>query len=227
MAIILKYDSKLVYKLLALIHSEIALRWIPQNLTDEMSTLVHVRDWCRQAISHYLSNADVAGPQYVDQISIVEYDHTDRNAELPEWFCFPLISCHIYILITIRFTERALPYLEMMNIPEAQCDLWFMMTSWHETLSTLQAKILGHQRKGTVRVFSLLCEDKQAVEQRSNFWWFETPWRSYEASLSGRCVTFVQQDHWLLEIVKWNKRFGKSFHGRVRPFKYPWNRRPI
>ena len=32
-----------------------ALRWIPQDLTDDKSTLVQVMAWCRQAASHYLS----------------------------------------------------------------------------------------------------------------------------------------------------------------------------
>ena len=34
---------------------EIALRWMPQDLTDNKSTLVHVMAWCHQATSHYLS----------------------------------------------------------------------------------------------------------------------------------------------------------------------------
>ena len=34
---------------------EIALRWMPQALTDDKSTLVQVMAWCRQATSHYLS----------------------------------------------------------------------------------------------------------------------------------------------------------------------------
>ena len=34
---------------------EIALRWMPQYLTDDKSTLVKVMAWCRQATSHYLS----------------------------------------------------------------------------------------------------------------------------------------------------------------------------
>ena len=34
---------------------EIALRWIPLDLTDDKSTLVQVMAWCRQATSHYLS----------------------------------------------------------------------------------------------------------------------------------------------------------------------------
>ena len=34
---------------------EIALRWMPPDLTDDQSTLVQVMAWCRQAPSHYLS----------------------------------------------------------------------------------------------------------------------------------------------------------------------------
>ena len=32
-----------------------ALRWMPQDLTDDKSTLVQVMAWCHQATSHYLS----------------------------------------------------------------------------------------------------------------------------------------------------------------------------
>ena len=32
-----------------------ALQWMPQDLTDDKSTLVQVMAWCRQATSHYLS----------------------------------------------------------------------------------------------------------------------------------------------------------------------------
>ena len=35
--------------------SQLWIRWIPLNLTDEKSTLVQVMAWCRQATSHYLS----------------------------------------------------------------------------------------------------------------------------------------------------------------------------
>ena len=34
---------------------EIALRWMPQDLTDDKPTMVQVMAWCRQATSHYLS----------------------------------------------------------------------------------------------------------------------------------------------------------------------------
>ena len=36
-------------------HCEIAAGWMPQNLTDEKSTLVQVMAWCCQAASHYLN----------------------------------------------------------------------------------------------------------------------------------------------------------------------------
>ena len=37
------------------ISHEIALRWIPGDLSDDQSTLVQVMAWCRQATGHYLS----------------------------------------------------------------------------------------------------------------------------------------------------------------------------
>ena len=37
------------------ISCELALRWMPLDLTDDKSTLVQVMAWCRQATSHYLS----------------------------------------------------------------------------------------------------------------------------------------------------------------------------
>ena len=53
---------------------EIALRWMPQDLTDDKSTLVQVMVWCRQASSQYLSQCwprslspyGVTRPQWVN-----------------------------------------------------------------------------------------------------------------------------------------------------------------
>ena len=53
--------------------SEIALRWVPQYLTEDKSTLVQVMAWCRQATSHnlnqcwprFVSPNGVTGPQWV------------------------------------------------------------------------------------------------------------------------------------------------------------------
>ena len=53
---------------------EIALKWMPLDLTDDKSTLVQVMAWCRQATSHYLSQCwprslspyGVTRPQWVN-----------------------------------------------------------------------------------------------------------------------------------------------------------------
>ena len=53
-----------------------ALRWMPQDLTDDKSTLVQVMAWCRQATSHYLSQCwlsslspnGIARPQWVNTL---------------------------------------------------------------------------------------------------------------------------------------------------------------
>ena len=56
------------------ISSEIALTWMPLDLTDDKSKLVQVMAWCRQATSHYLSQCwprsmlpnGVTRPQWVN-----------------------------------------------------------------------------------------------------------------------------------------------------------------
>ena len=55
-----------------------ALRWMPQELTDDKSTLVQVMAWCHQATSHYLSQCwprsmspnGVTRPQWVKFIKV-------------------------------------------------------------------------------------------------------------------------------------------------------------
>ena len=56
-------------------HGEIALGWMPQNLTNEKSTLVEVMAFCHQAASHYLGQFwsrsmlpyDFTGPLWVSR----------------------------------------------------------------------------------------------------------------------------------------------------------------
>ena len=56
------------------ISCEIALKWMPLDLTDDKSTLVQVMAWCHQAPSHYLSQCwprslspyGVTRPQWVN-----------------------------------------------------------------------------------------------------------------------------------------------------------------
>ena len=74
-----EYDSKNVISNLVLLigifrstHDN-ALRWVPQDLTDDKSTLVQVMAWCRRATGHYMSQSwlsplspyGVARPQWV------------------------------------------------------------------------------------------------------------------------------------------------------------------
>ena len=52
--------NQVIFKLISVtdgwgISCKITLRWMPLDLTDDKSTLVQVRAWCRQATSHYLS----------------------------------------------------------------------------------------------------------------------------------------------------------------------------
>ena len=76
-----EFDSEyIIYNLVLLIgifrssHDDNALRWMPQDLTDDKSTLVQVMAWCHQATSHYLSQCwlssllpyGVARPQWVN-----------------------------------------------------------------------------------------------------------------------------------------------------------------
>ena len=74
---------------------EIALRWMPMDLTDK-SRLVQVMAWCRQATSHYLSQLlprsmspnGVTRPQWVNNQS-----HTFLYFKLP---MDSVISYHTY-----------------------------------------------------------------------------------------------------------------------------------
>ena len=58
---------------------EIALRWMPLDLTDDKSTSVQVMAWCRQATSHHLSQCwsrsmssnVITRPQWVNKLKQV------------------------------------------------------------------------------------------------------------------------------------------------------------
>ena len=58
---------------------EIALRWMPKDLTDDKSKLVQLMAWCRQNLSQCrprsLSPYDVTRPQWVNEY----YNHTGRS----------------------------------------------------------------------------------------------------------------------------------------------------
>ena len=64
-----------------------ALWWMPQDLTDDKSTLVQVIAWCRQATSHYLGQGwlsslspyGVARPQWVNEYHLYSAHYQTRN----------------------------------------------------------------------------------------------------------------------------------------------------
>ena len=66
---------------------ENVLRWMPQNLSDDKSTLVQVMAWCRQATSHYLNQFwprnlppyGVTRPQWVKTWTCGASGHTSRQ----------------------------------------------------------------------------------------------------------------------------------------------------
>ena len=77
---------------------EIALRWMPQDFTDDKSTLAQVLAWCRQATSHYLSQCwprsltpyGVTRPQWVNTL-IVDILSCQRHEPI-----FPRTSGAVY-----------------------------------------------------------------------------------------------------------------------------------
>ena len=68
---------------------EIALRWMPLDLTDDKSTLVQVMAWCRQATSHYLSQCwpRSMSPNGVTRPQWVNSSHTYLYWCLRNFFC--------------------------------------------------------------------------------------------------------------------------------------------
>ena len=75
---------------------EIALRWMPLDLTGDKSTLVQVMAWCPQATSHYLSQCwprsmspnGVTKPQWVNSWRKLLYfwQHYHFNQPLHPWW---------------------------------------------------------------------------------------------------------------------------------------------
>ena len=65
-------------------HSEIARKYMPQNLTNEKPTLVLLMAWCQEATSHYLSQFWVASmwPYGITWPQWVDMDIIGNNARL-------------------------------------------------------------------------------------------------------------------------------------------------
>ena len=84
---------------------DIALRWMPQDFTDDKSTLVQVMAWCRQAPSHHLSQCwlsslspyGVTRPQWVKWLFLNSLSSSDVIWH--RWSgssLFQLMVCHLF-----------------------------------------------------------------------------------------------------------------------------------
>ena len=125
----------------------IALRWMPQDLTDDKSTLVQVVVWCRQATSHYLSQCwprsmlpnGVTRPQWVKVLSMglaaqgwpwIWVNINSGNDLLPDstkpW-PEPMLTKHQQSLVDcVQFYRKWLKDTELVLVWKL---LWFTVTS--------------------------------------------------------------------------------------------------
>ena len=125
-------------------HWEIAFRWLPQNLTNESSTLAQVIAWCRQATSHYMSQSwpickllyDVSRPHWVKLLGIHIRFIKDKK----------LFECKLYI------AECMYQY---MSVHFKSCWTYILRCCWISSLSD-ELKSLFHICKPY-----WLCEDME------------------------------------------------------------------
>ena len=87
------------------------LRWMPQDLTVDKSTLVQVMAWCRQATSHYLNQCwprspTPYGPQWVNdlQLSAMAWDafHKQNFIRSQVFTCPAMVCSKLWPLWIIR-----------------------------------------------------------------------------------------------------------------------------
>ena len=96
-----------------------ALRWIPQDLTDDKSTLVQVMAWCHQATSHYLNQCwlsplspySVARPQWLNSSPL------DKMAAILADDIFKCIFLNENDKIQIRMSLKLVPWSPIDNKP--------------------------------------------------------------------------------------------------------------
>ena len=99
-----------------------ALRWMPQDLTDDKSILVQVMAWCRQATSHYLSQC---WPRSMSPHGITRSQWVNSFRLLLYWFkC--TFELHVWT------TKNVLLKLVGVHI-----ELW---TPWAPFINPLRAK---------------------------------------------------------------------------------------
>ena len=119
---------------------EIALRWMPLDLTDDKSTLVQVMAWCRQATSHYLSQCwprsmlpnDVTRPQWVNVRAAL--------AMGSDIGCTPIV----FYSSSLRLTSHGMHSLKCDNLGHVGVDV---LEEFFQMLVVVVAEdMLGHAR---------------------------------------------------------------------------------
>ena len=95
---------------------ETALRSMPQNPSDDKSTLVQVMAWCRQAASHYLSQCcpkslspyGVTRPQWVNALKVF-YEHIETKWPHFVNDIFKFIFLYKNRCVLIKISLKSLP----------------------------------------------------------------------------------------------------------------------
>ena len=115
-----------------------ALKWIPQDLTDDESTLVKVMAWCRGATSPNLSQCwprslstyGVTRPQWVNKPG---HRHTygSHGCNLLEWRLGFCISAHFAMLWPCLCNFEIFKYWKILFGPLTESDIiWLFSGGW-------------------------------------------------------------------------------------------------
>ena len=111
---------------------ENVLRWMPQHLTDDKSTLVQVMAWCRQAPSHYLNQCWPRSPTPYGVTRPHWLNGTRKDRE-PIQFCSKhdtrFFSISIFVW-TVQLQSKVLWYFS--NICRKNCSLYCITSRFIE-----------------------------------------------------------------------------------------------
>ena len=120
-----------------------ALNWMPQDLTDDKSTLVQVMAWCRQATSHYLRQNwlspllpnDLTRPQQVNTF------HGSPLALRLQSYQYNIheMACYVaWWLLSLRNLQQAgMVWISLILIirPNLGAPLLLIASLWFESMS--------------------------------------------------------------------------------------------
>ena len=128
-------------------HCEIAFKLMPQNLTNENSTLFQQMAWCHQATSYYLSQCwarsvlpcGVTKPQWVKFYKLWCYfpfcSYLTKMLE-----CKFALSKPYMIMSVLWLLSHFLPHMIILSVPEIKFLLWNMW--WSQAPQAMQINSL-------------------------------------------------------------------------------------